>query len=94
MNEPHAGTKTPWETVWETVWETRGDGMLLTPKQYAMLAAAYARPRSDVSLEMAAGATTTGEEPRGTVATGAEGKPQGAVPGGPMRSPQGSYDPT
>jgi DNA invertase Pin-like site-specific DNA recombinase len=28
-----------------------------------------------------AGATAAGEEPRGTVATGAEGKPQGAVPG-------------
>jgi hypothetical protein len=49
MNEPPAGAKTPWETA----WETRGDGMLLTPKQYAMLAAAYARPRSDVSLEVA-----------------------------------------
>jgi hypothetical protein len=30
MNEPPAGTKTPWETA----WETRGDGMLLTPKQH------------------------------------------------------------
>ena len=48
MNEPPAGAKTPWETA----WETRRDGMLLTLKQYAMLAAAYARPRADESLEV------------------------------------------